>query len=433
MMKKNVSKKKEKVLEEPQEEPQVELTASVTEETPVAEVVEPVGETSVVTSEVADNLSAYDHKMIDNDIKFKGPFSYRHFRMFGWVALTIGVISSVISVVIMLALLIEKITPEAAQGMTTFANVLSMFSALPLPLFLIANFAVILQKKNQYKKLIITYGGILLAIYVGVIVVYYHYIISLIAKFNQVGFWDARQQVQGMLAGSERDLIVNVFVDLFNCVLIMFFIDYTPKKYFQGKKIILFRLLVILPIVYEIMSAVFSGLLEISSTIEGFEFTLPLEILPLLGKKPIGMIVGFIIICIYLKLRYKRYLKKGGTPEGYALFEETNRNSFKVSRNMSIIFLVVAIVDIILLGVTAVISYALAEDVPEVANRYLEMFSAFTIGKSVCLLLVIPLLLLFSYKKVHAKPELDKLVPIGGIILLVFAAFETAFLGLLWL
>ena len=428
MMKKNVSKKKEPVLEEPQ----TELAPSMAEETPVV-VAEPVGKTSVVISEVTDNLSEYDHKMIDKDIKFKGPFSYRHFRMFGWVALSIGMISSVISVVIMLALMIDKITPETAQRMSTVADALSMFSALPLPLFLIANFAVILQKKNQYKKLIITYGGILLAIYVGVIVVYYHYVISLIAKFSEIGFWDARQKVQGMIAGSERELIVNVFVDLFNCVLIMFFIDYTPKKYFQGKKIILFRLLVILPILYEIMSAVFSGLLEISSNIEGFEFTLPLELLPLIGKKPIGMIVGFVLICIYLKLRYKRYLKKGGTPEGYALFEETNRNSFKVSRNMSLIFLVVAIVDLILFGIIAIISYSLAEDVPEVANSYIEMFSAFTIGKSVCLLLVIPLLLLFSYKKVHAKPELDKLVPIGGIILLVFAAFETAFIGLLWL
>ena len=326
----------------------VEAVEEVEEVAPV-EVAEEVVDTAAYETKISgDNLSTFDHQKIDNDGKYRGPLSYRHFRIIAWIALTITGIFTVLGTMVNVAVMLQVRTPEDAKILENVAEVFSFASSLPLPLFLIANFAVILQGKNNYKKLLMTYGGIFLAIYIGFLIVYYHYIVMLIMKFMELGFAEAREYsvVILTLLGSESGLVVNVFVDLFMCVLIMYFINYNPKKFFQGKLIILFRSLVVLPIAFEVMSAILMGLLTLSGRIEGFYFGVAPEILPMIGKKPIGMIIAFVIMCIYIKFREKKYLKKGGTVEGYELYERTNRNSFKFSRVMALTFFIVAIVDL---------------------------------------------------------------------------------------
>ncbi|MBE6134114.1 MAG: hypothetical protein E7178_05550 [Erysipelotrichaceae bacterium] len=380
-----------------------------------------------------DHLSEYDHKMIDNDIKFKAPFSYRHFKMLGWLALAVGMASGGLALIVTLALFIEKISPETASRLTTVSDIMSMFSALPLPLFMISNFAIILQQKNQYKKLLLTYGAIVIAIYVGFLIVYYHYIVGIVGKLNGVDFITARQQSIDALADSQASLVINVFIDLLCCALIMYFIDYTPKKIFQGKKIIIFRLMVLIPILYEVMSIIFVGFLQLSAAFEDITFILPLEVLPLLGKKPIGMIFAFVAICLYVKLRYKRYLKKGGTPEGYQLFRQTNRNSFKFAKNMAIIFAIVGFIDLVLFFSISMGYSANVGGDPVLVQTFGNILQAFSLGRSACLLLVIPFVLLFSYLKTHKNPGLDKLIPLGGILFVIFALFETAYLSFLFI
>ena len=411
----------------------VEAVEELEEVAPV-EVAEEVVDTAAYETKISgDNLSEFDHQKIDNDGKYRGPLSYRHFRIIAWIALTITGIFTVLGTMVNVAVMLQVRTPEDAKILENVAEVFSFASSLPLPLFLIANFAVILQGKNNYKKLLMTYGGIFLAIYIGFLIVYYHYIVMLIMKFMELGFAEAREYsvVILTLLGSESGLVVNVFVDLFMCVLIMYFINYNPKKFFQGKSIILFRSLVVLPIAFEVMSAILMGLLTLSGKIEGFYFGVAPEILPMIGKKPIGMIIAFVIMCIYIKFREKKYLKKGGTVEGYELYERTNRNSFKFSRVMALTFFIVAIVDLIVFIIGLAAIYAannLAEEYLELA---MNVLSSFTLGKSVCLILVIPFILLFDYTKQHKNPGLDKFVPIGGLVLLVFAIFETAFLSIL--
>ena len=413
----------------------VEAVEELEEVAPV-EVAEEVVDTAAYETKISgDNLSEFDHQKIDKDSKYRGPLSYRHFRIIAWVALTITGIFTILGLVSTIAVKLQISTPEDAAMIENIAEIFSFASSLPLPLFLIANFAVILQGKNNYKKLLITYGGIFIAIYIGFLIVYYHYIVMLVMKFFGVGFLDAREYSVLILTmlGSESGLVVNVFVDLFMCVLIMYFINYNPKKFFQGKLIILFRLLAIIPILFEFLSAVLMGFLSMSGNIEGFYFGVAPEILPMIGKKPIGMIIAFVIMCIYIKMREKKYLKKGGTVEGYELYERTNRNSFKFSRVMALTFFIVAIVDIIVF-IVGLVSIYVANDL---AEEYLELamnvLSSFTLGKSACLILVIPFILLFDYTKQHKNPGLDKFVPIGGIVLLIFAIFETAFLAIFFM
>ena len=136
------------------------------------EVSEEVVDTSLVEAKMTDNLSEYDHKMIDNDIRYRGPLSYRYLRLFGWLCMSIMFISMILGTMVKVRIAMGTVDEGGQQAFEIASEVMSYFSAMPLPLFLIANFAVILQSKNNYKKLLITYGGIFLAIYVGFIVVY---------------------------------------------------------------------------------------------------------------------------------------------------------------------------------------------------------------------------------------------------------------------
>ena len=391
-----------------------------------------VEENPLIVDAQTINYSEYDHKKIDNDMKYKAPLSYRWFRILGWLFLAVTMVCSVVGGVLSIGQLAEKISPEELRVASTVLEVLSLLSALPLPLFLIANFSVILQGKGNYKKLMLRFGGLTLGIYVAFIIVFYHYIVMLLMKAQGISFFDARNSAAEIITsmGSEGGLVVNVFVDLFMCVLIMFFIDYDPKKHFQGKKIILFRLLVILPIAYEFMSATFMGLMTLSDYVEGFHFALPPEVLPLIGKKPIMMIIAFVVICFYIKGKRKRYLKKGGTPEGYEAYLKTNRNAFKFSLTASIIFLIAAIADF---GGFIGLYVIFGVNDPEYVDTMINIVEGFTLGKSMCLILVIPFMMLYSYLKQHKNPKADIFVPVGGIVFLIFAIFESAFLGLLWL
>ena len=410
----NEENKKEAVMETPSQESPKEAVKEK-EETPSFE------------------LSARDHKMIDKDMRYRGPLSYRGFRLIGWVAMALMFVSMMLGLVLSVKSHMADANQAQLEGLSMASTVLSYFSALPLPLFLIANFAVILQSKNNYKKLIMTYLKITLIIYVVFIIVYYHYVVLFIMRIDECSFIEARNlSIEIFTAlGKQNGLVVNVFVDLLCCVLIMLFIDYKPKKHFQGKKIALFRALVLLPILYEIGSAVLMGLLSMNALIPDFTFSLPPEILPLIGKKPIGMIFGFVLICIYTKMRERLYIKKGGTPEGYALYLKTNRNSFRFSLYMAIFFFVIAILDFFIVFTPIIIATNNGENA-DFAMKLLDVFEGFTLGKSFCLILVVPLIMLFSYSKQHENKQLDKLLPIVGIGLVVISIVETLFFGLLF-
>lgn len=386
-----------------------------------------VEEVAAVPSENELTLTEYDHKKIDNDMNYRGPLSYRYLRIIAWISMTLMFISITLGV----GMKIRGVMGASAdnlEGLSRASNILSYFSALPLPLFLIANFAIILQHKGNYKKLISMYGKLLLGVYVGFMFIYYHYIVISLMCLGGMSFVEARNLSVDIftILGEQSGLVVNVFVDLICCVFIMLFIDYTPKKRFKGKKIILFRCLVIIPILYEVISAILMGLLGMNNLFIDFTFSLPPEILPLIGKKPIGMILAFVAICIYIKIKEKIYLKRGGTEEGYKLYLETNRNSFKFSLVLSIIFLIVALLDFFTLLIsTAIINGDNTNQ--SYTTIIINVLSNFTLGKSVVLIVCIPFIMLFSYTKRHNDPKTDILVAMGGIGLLVFAVIETIF------
>ena len=97
-------------------------------------------------------------RTLDNDIKYKGFLSYRHLRIIGWLCLAAAQLSTIFA-------LASLIDPSFGQSFQNIKTILSFVGALPVPLFLLANFSNILRKKNDYRSLFILYGGGALGMY----------------------------------------------------------------------------------------------------------------------------------------------------------------------------------------------------------------------------------------------------------------------------
>ena len=84
-------------------------------------------------------------RTLKNDIKFKAPFSYRELRIIGWVFIVLAQIAVILN-------LNGKINPNSAPFLDGWANFFQSLSYFSLPLFLVANMACIIQKRNNFKK-----------------------------------------------------------------------------------------------------------------------------------------------------------------------------------------------------------------------------------------------------------------------------------------
>lgn len=355
------------------------------------------------------------HEIVDagHDIRFRGPFSFRHLRIIGWIALAISQIAVFTS---MSATLNEALAPR----LDTLSNVLQAIGTIAIPLFLIANFARILSVDGGYKSLLIIFGGISLAFILGFFIVYQHYIVGILNAFggqelvNQAG-----PQILNLIGGGNY-FAFNLFLDLFLCTLLNFFLNYHPKKAFQGKKIILFRLMALLPILYEFASMV----LKIYASIGGLKLSVYLY--PFLTVKPPMSIVLFIALSLFIKLREWMFLRRGKSHEDYDKFLSTNVNSLHFSIYTSVMILISVVIDVILLiSITAAL-------VPPHATREVilsttEQVNSWGFGSAVPLILTIPFVMLFSYTRKYTTPLIDIIIAVAGVALVAIVLIEGGF------
>ena len=75
----------------------------------------------------------------ENDIRYRGPLSYRHLMMIGWICVSFEVRAILISFQI-------KIDPNPPHWVYNLFGVFGKIGEFTLPLFLLSNFAVILDK-----------------------------------------------------------------------------------------------------------------------------------------------------------------------------------------------------------------------------------------------------------------------------------------------
>ena len=281
----------------------------------------------------------------ENDIKYRGPLSYRHLLIIGWICISFKVLDILIDIGV-------RLDPNQPGWVLSLWKVAGVLGAFALPMFLIANFAIILDKKLTYKQQLIKFGGLSLGVVLLFIIIKEHYVVGLVTAVvgNRA---DANAMVNDFIYQSAMtgSMIFNLFIDLFMCTLFMFFMEYEPVNHFRGDKLKWFRTMAAIPVLYEIGALV----LRISVVLTGFKP--PYIVYPFLTTKPFMSFILFIILALHIKLDEKRFVKREKSTEDFEAYTNTNVHSLRFSIFTSVMILITGLIDLIVyIGGTAILS-----------------------------------------------------------------------------
>ncbi len=400
----------------------------------------------------------------ENDMRYRGPLSFQHFMALGWACI-------VLAQVVVILKLGGRLDQSIAEGTAKFLPTLDSIADFSLPFLLIATFAQILDTSNGYRKQLIKNLGAAAAICGLYYLFFYRYLIgglgALITEPSQ-----ALPTIQSALdqAVPYGFLCFNLFVDLLLCTLVMLFLNYKPKHIFKGKSVVIFRLLTLLPIGYEV------GCMAMKIQSARGMIEIPAWAYPLLPVKPPMTFVLFIALAVYVKTRELRFRRHGKTHEEYKAFLKTNRNSWNFSVFLAIMMVIVSILDLgVVLGFSlnegvhfalekkmesaAVMETAEQAAQPETVSDVTdeaaltetaqkdpyeeEMFSAVEkgayisiavgFGGSIGLAFLAPFVLLFSYTRKPKNELISMLIPAAGCVLIVALYLEAIHQALFFL
>ena len=354
----------------------------------------------------------------ENDIRYSGPLSYRWFKILGWL-----------TIVFAQYVTLMKLKNELAKtdNQVVFGDTVnSLITSLALPLLLFSGFALIMNGHGKTRRLIMTNGLASLGLILGYLIVYQRYVLGIMSAF-----FDSKREaaleldkLMGEFGNSGGFIAFNIFLDLLLCILIFYFATYTPKKHFKGNRIYIFRSFVVLPILYEFASICLKILASNKA------ITIPVAAYPFLTTKPPMAFLMFCTIVVILKGRERRFLRHGKTIDDYHAFLKTNTNSLHFSIIMAVLVVIFAIADLILCILFSVIhlnNMALSIGGGE-ETRFgmaIDTVMSWGFGQTFKMIFIAPLLLLFSYTKTHKRALIDILIPIAGILGIVFVYIES--------
>ena len=269
----------------------------------------------------------------DNDIRYRGPITYQHFQILGWLCI-------VVSQIALLLRIGSKLDASIAESFGSIEPLLKSISNMSLPLLLFANFAQILDSSDGYKNQLIKNACASLGVFVSSLFFFYRYIVGALAAVSTDPA-EAGPVLEALLQTLSPTGFIsfNLFIDLFLCTLVMFFLNYQPQRFFRGKLVHVFRLFTLLPIGYEIACMVLK-VLSARGVVR-----LPLWTFPLLTVKPPMTFLLFIILAFFVKVRELRFRRHGKTHAEYQEFLKTNKNSWNFSVFLAIMIVVVSVLD----------------------------------------------------------------------------------------
>ena len=355
----------------------------------------------------------------ENDIKYAGFLSYRHLRIIGWVTLALAQIAVIFNTTM-------KVNPTTVGTYTNAYNFFNFFSGIAVPLFLIANFAAITQKRGNWKRLLLFYGGMALGMYIIANIVILHYAYGILNALKPTDLYESTKLFASVLASmGSTGYTLNIFIDLFLCSLIYFLLNYQPKKFFQGKSVIFLRLLILLPLAFEVVG------MMLKFKVAAGTLVIPTFVMFLLPSKPPLIFMAFVVIFLIMKIIENNRLKKHGySQEDLQEYLNTNAHTLLTSIYMCIVFAICIPLDIACwfgFGYVAAEPYIelLGEEIAFQYGMSVAYSSGF--GASLSLAVVIPLVLLFSYKKTHENTKIDTFLPVIGIGIIALIYLEGTF------
>lgn len=330
------------------------------------------------------------------DIKYRGPLSYRYLRIIGWICFAIGQLTALYGI-------FSKLGWEFLPNTGT-QTLVSFISFMSTPLFIVAAFGLILSGQKTFKTMIVLYAGTYIAMAIGLNIFYYRYML---------GIFQSHEVAGAVISNFGFIIRLNVFGDLLAFCLFHLFLNYTPKKYFKGKKIIYFRLLAILPVLFVATSYLIKVLASY-----GIITDPPFAIIPFLTTKPPLALLIFALLSIWIKYRESLFKSLGLTKKEHDAYLKTNRNSLSVSIALSTLIGIMAVTEII------IVAFMLSCLGKSPALYHIECLD---IGESIPLLLIIPFVMLYSYTRSHKPGPVDILVPILGVGMTVLVYVEVIY------
>ena len=352
----------------------------------------------------------------EHDIRYRGLLNYQGLMALGWLMIVFTAVRILLS-----ALTVSKQDPQLISTIGPFVTVLEYLTGFSVPLMLIANFARIMNNDGEYKNLLLSNGIAAAAVFGASWLFFSRYAVGTLSMAvtepEQVmprleAFFRAHNQA-GFLS-------FNMFVDLFLCTLTMFCLNARPKRFFTGKKIFLLRLIALLPIAYEIAS-LWLKILAVTERI-----TLPFWTFPLLTVKPPITYALFVCMAVHFRGREFRFCRHGRTHREYLDYLQSNRNSLHFSIYLAVGLLIAAVADALLSNAIywGAIRWVQA-DKGETAVISWKAFEATGLGKdNDYLILIAPLMLLFSYNRVPRWKKLDKVIPAAAIVIIILLFLE---------
>ena len=361
----------------------------------------------------------WHERTADKDIRYRGLLNYQHFQILGWLCI------AATQLVLILGLANKmNMLPDRYAGLQEPTRIMSW---LALPFLLIANFAQIMNGKKSYKSLLIRNFCAAVAIWAGYAFFLHRYIVGTVDVINDgtITSLDVVTRFMIMLTssgllkiGSPGVLAFNVFVDLFLCTLLMFFLNYRPKKIFTGKWRYVFRSFALLPIAYEV------GCIVLKVMASRFQIEVSPYLYPLFTVKPTMTFVLFIVLAFYIKTREWRFRRHGGTHGEYAAFLHTRKNSWDFSLFLAVALVVVSVLDIVLFIRITSMEMAHIDAEAAAAANITPAAMVMGFGDSIMLWPLAPLVLLFSYTREPRNPGMGMMIPVAAIGIMVLLYLE---------
>ena len=353
----------------------------------------------------------WHERTAEQDIRYRGPLNYQHFQILGWLC----IVAFQAVMILNIGQKMGKLPDQYEQ----LRSPLTFLSLMSLPFLLLANFAQIMNGRTSYKTLLLKNFYAAAGIWGVYALIMKRYIIGTIDLINDgtvssISFfsWVLGQAVP------EGVLSFNIFVDLFLCVLVMFFLNYRPKRIFRGKSVIVFRLFALLPIAYEVASIVLKVLVAKGRiTVSPFLF-------PLFTVKPPMTFVLFIILAVYIKTRELRYRRHGKTHEEYKAFLHTRKNSLDFSVFLAVTLVLVSLADYFVFVYATRLEMSALGIVTDVPMDYQPIALTMGFGNSIFLFLLAPLVLLFSYTREPWFKNIGIVIPVVSFALILLLYLE---------
>lgn len=385
---------------------------------------QPASEATVVKTAAQDNrrrIKRLHEVTAADDIRYCGPLSYQGFQALGWAC----IVASVLRLILAIG---GSKDPRLYADTEALMDMLAYLVPLPLPFLLIANFSRILNNSEGYKKQLLRNSLVAAAVFGVSWLFFSRYVVGLAMQVVK-----QPEQVQPLMndffAKHNRHGFVafNLFIDLFLCTLTMYFLNAHPKRVFTGRKVIILRLFVLLPIACEAASI----WLKIQSALGNI--VLPFWSFPLLTVKPPMTFLLFLFLSVHMSGREMRFRKHGRTHEDYLEYLKTNRNAFHFSICLVIAMVIATFLDFILAGWVSRIIAGISGIPVENSEQYgscLLAAKAAGFGQSWPLLLAAPVVLLYSYNKVPKRPLISILIPLAAIVVIILLVFEAVYQGI---